>query len=118
MFDPLFIAAGDLRHSVRIEAPSATQDAFGQPSSTWTTVLTTRASIQTLTPRETNENGNLVSQVVHQIKIRYPGRDIRIVSGQRVVGDTQTYRIQAVDDVQNRHRVLRLLCVVIDEASS
>src|SRR5512142_498970 len=97
--DPLYIQSGDLRNSVTIQAPSSTQDAYGQPTSTWTTLLTTRASIQASTQRETTESGNLVSQVTHIIKIRYPGSDIRIVSGQRVVADVRTYTIQAVDDV-------------------
>ena len=112
----LYLPAGSLRNKVVILSPTSTVDDYGQPSSTWATVLTTRASIRGLAQKELAENGNLIGQTGYLITIRYPGSGFNITSGQRVTSDTQAYLIQSVEDVLNRHRVLKLLCVVIDEA--
>jgi SPP1 family predicted phage head-tail adaptor len=116
VFDPLYIQSGTLRNAVTIKSPTSTVDVYGQPSNTWGTVLSTKAAIKGVTQREVTESGNLIGQTAYTITIRYPGSGFNITSGQRVVGDTQTYLIQSVEDVMNRHRLLNLLCVVIDEA--
>ena len=46
------VDAGDLRHQVQIQSPSASADSFGQPQATWATVRTAYADVQNLTARE------------------------------------------------------------------
>jgi SPP1 family predicted phage head-tail adaptor len=116
--DPLYLEPGSLRNAVSIQAPSATADSYGQINTTWNTILNTRAAILPLSQREMAQSGNLVSQNTHSITIRYPGATVRIVSGQRVLADVDTYLIQVVEDVLDRHRILKLQCVVIDAASA
>lgn len=116
----LYMPAGALRHAVTILAPSASADASGEPVQTWSTLMTTRASMRALTIREQVQDSQLVSQATHMILIRYVGNANRIVSGQRVVrvlgGDV--FLIQGVDNVLYRNRVLKLTCLIIDAASN
>jgi|SRR5579859_4140946 len=116
----LYMPAGALRHPVIIFTPSASADASGAPIQAWTTLLTARASIRTLTTREALQDSQLVSDVTHIITLRYVGNANRIVSGQRVVrvigGDV--FLIQGVDNVLFRNRVLKLTCLIVDQTSN
>ena len=106
--NPLSLPAGSLRHSIEIQSRSTTPDSFGQPIATWSTVLTPRASIDILTQRELYQADQLSGQVSHVITIRWPGILVQIVPGMQVVFGSHTYRIQTVDNVELRSRVVRL----------
>jgi SPP1 family predicted phage head-tail adaptor len=112
--DPLAIPAGALRSAIQIQSQSATQDAYGQPVATWTTFLSVFAAIATVSSREVYQASQFVSQVTHRVTIRWPGTSVVIEEGQRVVYGTHTYLIQAVENVQERNRVLNLMCLEID----
>jgi head-tail adaptor len=114
--NPLFIDAGSLRHQITILAQNpAACDAAGQPiPGDWTTVLTTRASIRAANSREQVSDGQVTAQTTQIITIRWPGSDVRIVSGQRVTFGNDTYLVQGVDNVLHRNRVLRLTCLEIN----
>jgi SPP1 family predicted phage head-tail adaptor len=117
MADPTQLQAGTLRHSISITAPSATRDAAGQPVSTWNTVLTTRAAIQsttTLSYKELIQSGEQSSQATDVVTIRWPGANVAIESGMRVTFGDNVYLVQAVDNVLRRNRVVKLYCMVID----
>jgi SPP1 family predicted phage head-tail adaptor len=115
--DPLDLPAGSLRHSITIQAPSSTRDASGQPSQTWTPILTTRAAIRALSAREQVQNNQIAAQSTHEIKIRWPGSAVRLVTGQRIVFGTTCFWIQDIDNILERNRVVRLTCLTVDSAS-
>jgi len=117
-FDPLYLEPGDLRNAITIQAPSTTRDITGQPSQTWTTIITTRAFIRNLTIRETIQDNQLVSQSSHLVRMRYPGSTTRIVTGQRLLSGTDVYLIQGVTNVLNRNRVLELTALIVDGDSN
>src|ERR1035438_5435818 len=117
-FDPCVIQPATLRHSIVIQAPSTTRDASGQQGVTWTTVLTTRAAIgstASLTFKLSFQGNILASNATDLIALRYPA--VNIKPGYQVVYGTQVYTINAVDDVQRRHRVLNLACTGMDISS-
>lgn len=116
MANPLYLNPGDLRHAITILAQNPAQcDAAGQPiPGDWTTVLTTMGSIRAASGRDQVQDGSLASQMSYIVTIRWPGTSIRVVSGQHVVFGTDTYLIQAVDNILVRNRVLRLTCLHID----
>lgn len=119
--DQLQIQAGDLRHAVTITEASTTRDAAGQPVSTWTTVLATRAKIEsttTLNYKERIRDGVTSSQSTDLITIRWPGANVAIMSGMRVEFGDNTFLVQAVDNVLRRNRLVRLYCQVIDGDSN
>jgi len=120
-FDPLYLAAGDLRHSISIQAPSSTRDAFGQAISTWNTILTTRAKIEdtgSASYKDTFAQNALIAQSTDLITIRWPGSSVTITPGQRVIFGDNVWTIQSVDNVQHRNRKLRLACMQVDETSN
>jgi SPP1 family predicted phage head-tail adaptor len=113
--DPLYLNPGDLRHRVTILKPSTQRDAAGQPSQTWTPVLVTRASIRGLTARELASLDVIASQNVYEIRIRYPGNGLRLVSGMRVQALDGLYLVQDVTDELARRRVVKITALAINE---
>jgi head-tail adaptor len=122
--DPLVIPSGALRNAVQIQSQSATQDTFGEQIATWSTVPGGNmfAAIETMRTGEQFESG-FVSQVVHRITIRWPGPSVPILANMRVVvdpvpgGQSSMYLIQAVENVQQRNRVVRMTCLEIDNST-
>ncbi|MDE1161924.1 MAG: phage head closure protein [Acidobacteriaceae bacterium] len=110
MRDPLTINSGSLRTSIDIQASSSA--GFGQ-ALTWTTVLTTRASIRSLSLSEKSTAAGFSSQVTHRIVMRYQN-SVPLKAGMRIVAATGTYDIQAIDNVQERNRVIVVLALEME----
>jgi SPP1 family predicted phage head-tail adaptor len=112
--DPCQIQAGKLRHVISIQAPSNVRDEAGQPNATFTTILTTRASIESTasqTFRLAYQGNAQASNATDMITIRWPGQAIEILPNMQVTFKSKTFTIQVVDNVQYRNRIVRLLCV-------
>lgn len=107
--------AGTLKRPITIEAPSVTQDSFGQPAETeWTTLLQTWASIDTITSKEAYALGaGFTSQVTHKITIRY--HPVYIGAGYRVLFRGHTYVVQAVSDPDEQRVQLDLMCLELSK---
>lgn len=120
--DPLIIPSGALRNAIQIQSQSTTQDSFGGEIATWSTVLSCFAAIETMRTGEQFQEG-FVSQVVHRITIRWPGPSVPILANMRVVvdpvpgGQSSVYEIQAVENVQQRNKIVRMTCLEIDSAT-
>jgi SPP1 family predicted phage head-tail adaptor len=120
MADPLQLQAGDLRHSITITEASSTRDSYGQPISTWNTVLTTRAKIEGTTSntyKQLIQAGVVSADTTDIITIRWPGSAVFLTPDMRVVFGDQTFLIQGIDNVLRRNRVVKLFCMAIDQAS-
>jgi SPP1 family predicted phage head-tail adaptor len=120
-YDPLVINAGELRHSITITEASSTRDSYGQPVSTWNTVLTTRAKIEGTTStsyKQLLQSGVISAQTTDVITMRWPGSTVFITPDMRVIFGDQTFLIQGIDNVLRRNRVLKLFCMAIDAASN
>ncbi|MGC1784454.1 MAG: head-tail adaptor protein [Acidobacteriaceae bacterium] len=121
--DPLAIPSGAMRNAIQIQAQTATQDSYGQQQSTWSTILSCFAAFDSIAMgrpflEKISEpfQGGFVSLTVHVFAIRWPGASVVITAANRIVCGTNVYEIRAVDNVQNRNRVLRLEAVQIDNA--
>jgi head-tail adaptor len=121
--DPLIIPSGALRNAIQVQSQTAgAQDANGQPTGAWNSILSCFAAIETMRTAEQFQEG-FVSQVVHKISIRWPGPSVPILANMRVVvdpvpgGQSSMYLIQAVENVQQRNRVVRMTCLEIDNAT-
>ena len=115
--DPLSIPSGAMRHEIVIQKQVSGQDSFGQPQPNWTPVLTVLAAISTLSMREVYQM-QFIGQVSHRITFRWPGSSSAITGGMRVLFGSRVFLIQAPDNVQERNRVLHLLCLEINPAAS
>lgn len=112
--DPLTIDAGELRHSVTIQAPVYAASATGMsvtPAS-WTTVRAAMAAIYTAGGRETSMASQIVSDVSHVVKVRWT--DAAVKANYRVLFGARTMTVQYVENVLERNRVLLLYCLEVD----
>ena len=112
--NPLAIDAGELRHQVQIQQLETTQSGTGAPSTTWDTVLTTMAAIMTASSREVYQASQFTAQVSHVLKIRWPGTGILLQGGMQVVFGSRTFKLQTVENVLERNRVMLLHCLEIN----
>jgi SPP1 family predicted phage head-tail adaptor len=108
--------AGRLKHWVELEAPSTSQDSFGQPTEVFLRRGRVRAGIEPLTGRELLQAAAAATAVGSvRIVLRYfPGLDaswrLRWVDRE---GRTHLYSINSAIDPKERGRELELLCTEI-----
>lgn len=108
------IGAGELVHPIVISRPDPAGDSYGASvvASAWLDVRTTRAAISTLTGRELVQASTLVSEASHVVTIRWTAAVIR--AGYRVQFGSRSFRVQYVDNVDERNRVIRLFCLEVN----
>ena len=114
--DPLAIDAGELRHSVQIQQQSTSQSGTGALVQSWTTILITMGKISTASSREAYQAMQFTAQVSHVIKIRWPGTGVTILGGQQVLFGSRVFKLQTVENMLERNRVLLLHCLEINGA--
>jgi SPP1 family predicted phage head-tail adaptor len=121
MFNPLYINPGELRNQIAIQTKSQNdRDGYGQLVETWVTILTTRAKIESTTGasyKDTFAQNARVNQSTKLITIRYPGSNVVIQAGQRIVHGNDIYTVQDVDNVLERNRKLRIAAMQIQDTS-
>ena len=111
----LALPAGSLRHSIAVQSLSTKPDSFGQPQRTWTTILVARASIEAVLAREMYQSAQFTGQITHTVTLRWPGAAVSIAPGMQVVYGAHTYKIQTVENVLERNRVLKLMCLSLND---
>ena len=99
--------AGQLRHRVTIQQLTRVEDEGGGYAEVWTEVATVWAAIKPLRGNERYEAQQIQSTLTHKVIMRYRAGikpQMRILYGNRV------FEIEAVIDVDERHKWLELLC--------
>lgn len=103
---------GCRRSVIAIQSQTSTQDAYGQPLQTWTTICTLQGKIRVATQREVFQSNQLTSQVTHVIEAWW--LSVGIAPGMRAVYGSHVYRIQAVNNLEERNMELRILCLELN----
>lgn len=98
---------GGMRHRLKIEKKTVTQDTLGDRVESWETVATVWARIEDLRGREFFEAERVASEVTTRIRIRYRGD---IDTTMRCLWEDKVYDIQAVLDGDGRQRISELMC--------
>jgi SPP1 family predicted phage head-tail adaptor len=96
-----------LKRRVTIQAPSVTQDAYGQPVVGFVTLATVWAAVEPLTGRQLFAAKQALSEISVKVTIRYR---TDVTTAMSVVYLTHTYQIDAVIDFEARHESLELMC--------
>ena len=99
--------AGRLRHRVELQKPIRAQDASGEIVISWLTYATVWAFVKPLTGQERLEAQQVTPGISHEVRMRYR-RDV--ISDHHVLYDNRTLEIDAVIDVNEQGRELRLIC--------
>lgn len=99
--------AGELRHSVQIQAFSeGSPDGRGQSAKTWSTKFSTRAAIKPLNGRTAEFAHQLYDTATHEIITRYYSG---VTADDRIVYGSRTFNIGYAQNVDEESRWLRLL---------
>jgi SPP1 family predicted phage head-tail adaptor len=108
------IRSGSLRQRVQLVQPGTSADSFGGISPSGGTVLAeTWASIEALSGRDALAAQSFTSVASHLVTIRWmPG----VLAKQVVKFGTRTFQIEAVLNPDERTKVLKLVCVEINDS--
>jgi SPP1 family predicted phage head-tail adaptor len=101
------VRTGRLRHRVRIERYTQTQDEYGAIVEAWAPLADVWAEVQALRGREYWEAQQVAAEAVYRLTIRY--RDDLTTEDRIVHGDTMM-DIQHAADPDGRRAVLEVLC--------
>lgn len=99
--------AGQLRHRVTIQRFERVEDEGGGYAEDWKDVATVWAAVKPMRGNERYEAQQVQSTLTHKVTIRYRAGikpQMRLLYGNRV------FNIEAVIDIEERHRWLELLC--------
>lgn len=102
--------AGMLNKRITIQeltAGSPTQDAFGQPSESWTTFFQVWAAVEPIQGREFWAQQQIQSEVTVRIRLRYLEG---VTTKMRVSYAGKIYSILSVIDPKERHAEMQLMC--------
>jgi SPP1 family predicted phage head-tail adaptor len=109
------IRAGELRHRIQIVKPSLAQDTAGgwqiDKNNLFATVW---ASVEALTGRELYSAQQKVSEVTHKITIRWLAG---VKSKMNIWFDNRQFQIENVQNPDERHKKLELLCIERDDSA-
>lgn len=98
---------GNLRHRVTIQSKTESQDAYGEATYTWATVVTVWAAVEPLTAREFISGRAELQEVTTRIRMR--SRD-DVTPEMRCTWNGHTYDIESVIRIEERDIEMELLC--------
>ena len=112
---PKSIAAGELNRRIQIQQQTNTQDAFGAPAQTWTTVYTCWANIDVQRSQLVYATEEFVSKTTHRITFRWTFSviivpNMRIVYTEPATGVTHIYNIEGLMNESQGNVMLIALC--------
>ena len=102
--------AGKLRHTVILQSPGGTRNAFGERVTTWSDVVTVSASIEPLRAQELFIAAQQNMTVTHRIRLRYQSDICDINNSWRVLFGTRAFPIESIRNIDERNREFELLC--------
>jgi len=104
--------AGLLKHRIDLQSNSETVDALGGVVSGWSNYATSvPATVTPLRGVERDGSGQIETQTTYKITIRCLASVENVSPKYRVQYDGRTFDIKSVVDVQERHRMIELMCV-------
>lgn len=102
--------AGALRHLVEVQQPGGSRDAVGGRITTWTTIGTVYASIETLSGTEKLVAAQRQAETSHLIRLRYDPALAALDASWRILFGTRVFVIEEVSDQDERDRTVDLRC--------
>ena len=101
---------GLLQYRVEIQHPTSTNDAMGQPVTTWRTTQTRWAGVMPLTSREGFYAKSVRPELSHRITLRwFDGLE----HGHRIKMDARIFDIASIINVEEGNHTLQVDCVEV-----
>lgn len=101
---------GELRHQVALQSSTMTTNSFGEKITTWSTYALAWAAIKPLQGRELANAKQVHEQIDYEIRIRFRES---VDSSHRILFGSRIFEVQAVLNVDERNKELKLLCTEI-----
>lgn len=98
--------SGSLRNKIIFQLQTDTQDDFGQPIQSWNDILTTWASINPISGKESFLANQKYSTVSHKLKVRY---STLMSVKQRIKYGTRYFNIINILDFEERKKEVLIL---------
>ena len=105
------MSIGERRQRVAFQTASVTQDGFGEPDQTWTTLATQWALVKPLSGRERTAANEIQSDLTTRIVTRNNSTMDSLGPGDRATWDGRTFDIRAVIHRDHRRSELEILAV-------
>ena len=105
-------AIGTYRHTVEIQHPSNTPNAYGEPVKTWTTAATVWAEVRGLNGRELLHQAQIKATLSDSVSMRWIDESdpTRPTPESRIKHGTRNLYVSAVYDPTGESVELRCLC--------
>ena len=100
---------GPLRERVAIQSQAVSQDAYGQPSGSWSTDKTVWASVEPISGREFIDSGQVQANVTHRVRMRYRS-DVTVTPAKQLIHNSRTLNIVRVINHRELNHALEILC--------
>ena len=97
---------GRLRHRVKIQHYTESQNAFGEATKNWTDYATVWAAVEPVKGREFWESQQINAEITTKVTMRYLAG---VKPKMRILYDTRIFEIDSVINVDERNRELQLL---------
>jgi len=105
------MSIGERRQRVVFQTATITQDAFGEPDQTWTTLATQWAMVQPLKGAERTRANEVHAEVTTRIVTRNNDTIDGLAPGDRATWSGRTYDIKSVIHRDHRRSELEILAV-------
>ena len=96
-----------MNHRLIVQQVTATQDAYGAPTNTWSTFANAWGEITPVSGFERPIANKTESQVTHRIRMHWLAR---MLPTMRISYDSRTFNIVSLINVDERNREWLLLC--------
>lgn len=104
------MSIGERRHRVVFQSPTITQDDFGEPDKSWSTLCTSWALVQPLSGSERLKANEVQGEITTRIVTRNRSELSGIGPDDRATWSGRTFDIRAVIHRDQRRHELELLC--------
>ena len=105
------MSIGERRHRVVFQTPTVSQDAFGEPDKTWTTLCTSWSLVQPMKGREMQRANQSMAELTTRIVTRARSALDNLSPGDRATWNGRTYDIKYIIHRDHRRHELEIMCV-------
>lgn len=103
--------AGRLRHQITVESAVESEDAYGDITSSWSTLYTARASVEPLVGREYYAAQQVNAENNVKFRMRYSATIATTTAKMRVLFDGRYFDIQSVINIEERNKEMLLMTI-------
>ena len=99
--------AGLLRQRLAVQSVTRSQNNYGEPTDSWSTLTTIWGSVEPLQGRELFTARQVNPELTHKITVRY---STAITPDKRIAFGSRAFDINQVRNIDERNKTMELIC--------